>query len=424
MDDEASRPRIPPFLEKHGFHGRVLLGDAERLKGYDTQTSGILYAVDRKGMLAGTPHEFEPDMETQAERRVSRLLSSDSSSGHLLFSVEQAPERFEILWKRPLPGELSAVVLASGAKGGAAEVGVLDKTLLRRFSNAGASLGETELGSEATTLSGGYEETTLLGGSDLDGDGNIEWILDEHKHLPFVQFQGPKHWGHLALVDSQGGKYWSYLISEEDFRFVSQQDLDGDGVLELIFRQANSVTARRAIAANLWSTPPLVGLKSVVPNPEGGFLVHEGSRIQALDRWGKLSESAVKAPAGAVLAGRIGRGKSSQDLFTILDGPEVRLLNDFTKQGGTEILVASPGFLSIYSLDGKPRLSLQLNDDTHAPILASGDLDGLPGDEIVLYARGYGLVAFGVAPSVKAGGKEERSRENAGSPARRFGRGR
>jgi len=239
------------------------------------------------------------------------------------------------------------------------------------------------------------EDPTFLEGSDLDGDGKIEWILGQEKRI--------------ALVDSEGQQYWTFQ-SPDEIRIVSIQDLDGDGAREIVLQQGNSLLAHRALLGSLWSTPPLIDLKSVVPNPGGGFLVHAGDRIQALDQQGKLSDSGVKAPPGAILAGRIGRGKSSQDLFTILDGPEVRLLNDFTKKGGTEILVASPGFLSIYSQDGKPRLSLKLNDTGSQPVLASGDLDGLPGDEIILFVQGYGIVALGVAPSVKSWVQEEKNR--------------
>jgi len=412
MDDEASRPKIPAFLEKHGFHGRVLLGDRERLKGYDVQASGILYVVDRRGMLAGIPREFEPDMETQAERRVARLLSSDSASGPLLFSVEEAPEGFGILWKRPLQAHPALMALAPNSKGRAAEVGVLDKAELRRFSRSGEPLGVADVsiqvpifrrnasigGLQATGMSA--EEPTFLEGSDLDGDGKIEWILGWEKQI--------------ALVDSEGQKYWSTPSSAE-IRSVWTQDLDGDGAREIVLQQGASVVARRAVLGKLWSTPPLLDFKSVVPNPGGGFLVHEGNRIQVLGQRGKLSDSGASAPAESVLAGRIGGGKSSRDLFTLPDGPEVRLLNDFTKKGETEILVASPGFLSIYSQDGKPRLSLKLNDSGSQPILASGDLDGLPGDEIVLFAQGYGIVTLGVAPSVKAGG-QDKSREIAVNP--------
>ena len=412
MDDEEYRPRIPAFLAKHGFHGRVLLGDKERLKGYDTQTTGILYAVDRKGMLAGIPREFEPDMETQAERRVARLLSSDSASGPLLFSVQEAPEGFGILWKQPLPAGAALMALAPNSKGRAAEVGLLDKAELRRFSRTGEPLGVANVNLQMPSFrrnarTGGLQSTgmsaqdpTFLEGSDLDGDGKIEWILG---------------WGNqIALVDSEGQKYWS-SYSPDEIRSVWTQDLDGDGAREIVLQQGASLAARRAVLGSVWITPPLLDLKSVVPNPGGGFLVHEGNRIQTLDQRGKLSDAGAKAPVESVLAGRIGGGKSSQDLFTLPDGPEVRLLNDFTKKGETEILVASPGFLSIYAQDGKPRLSLKLSDSGSQPILVAGDLDGLPGDEIVLFLQGYGIVALGVAPSVKAG-VQDTSQEIAVNP--------
>jgi hypothetical protein len=373
IDDEESRTKIPAFLKRHNLHCRVLLGDSEHPEGYDTETAGTLYIVDHNGLLAGVPGEFEPHFEKQAARRIEQLLTPDSQPGPLLLEIEKPPPGFEVLWKKPVEGTVTSLAVAPAAGEHAAEIGALDEARLRRYSSTGEPLGEAKA-----------DHKTFVGmeGLDLDGDGKSEWMI-----------WGPQ-W--LTLIDSSGGRYWGVSsLYEDKLQYLGvRRPLDGDD-LSVVLRDGDWVYARGVLPGTLWTSPPLGRVKSVVLDRHGDLLVQTDETIRMLDGAGRFTGPVQKAPSGALLAGRISdAGHQAWDLFTYASGPKIQTLDRFTSEGPEQILMAEGGRLSVYTADARPMLILKLLDDSD-PIFAAGDLDGKPGDEIVLYIPRYGLVALG-----------------------------
>ena len=351
----------------------MLLGDIEHPEGYDTESAGILYIVDRNGLLAGVPAEFEQHFEKQAAQRVEQLLSQDSPSGPLLLEVEKASDSFAVLWSKPMEGTAMSLAIAPAAGQHPAEIGVLDETRLRRYSPAGEPLGEAKVNGKMFVY---------LQGLDLDGDGKNEWLA-----------WGPKRFN---LIDSSGDRYWGAVsFYGEKLQYLGvRKPLDGDDP-SIIFRDGDWVYARGVLPGTLWTSPPLGTLKSAVLSRDGVLLVQTDESIRMLDGTGRFTGPVQKASSGALLAGRIsGVGHQTWDLFTYADGPKIQALDRFSSDGPEQILLAEPGRLSVYSADGRPLLLLSLLDNSD-PIFAAGDLDGRPGDEILVYVPRYGLVALG-----------------------------
>jgi hypothetical protein len=134
IDSLQDRPKIPRFLKKHGLHCRVLLEDAERLKGYDARVASTLYLVDRGGLLAGSPGEFEGDLGKSVEARLADLLAGKPAPGRVIWSVVKAPPGFGLLWKEPLDATVNALAVAPATKGHPAEIGAMDASHLIRYS--------------------------------------------------------------------------------------------------------------------------------------------------------------------------------------------------------------------------------------------------------------------------------------------------
>jgi hypothetical protein len=203
-------------------------------------------------------------------------------------------------------------------------------------------------------------------------------------------------------VDSAGESYWEYLGFSTSLRIADLRDLDGDGRKEVVVQDGSSVVARKATAGNLWKTPPLGAVRSVVPDPLGGFLVQTSDGMRSLDREGRV----VGTPAGpagrGVLKGRIVRsGGSTLDLFGPRYGPQVELPDNLLGDGEKEILVMGGQTLAVFSTEAKPALILKFPNALMEPVAALGDIDGRPGDELLLAIPGYGLVALGASADAR-----------------------
>lgn len=378
LDDPGTRSKIPGFLKKYGIHARVLLGDSKSLNGYDTRIAGAVYVIDRKGFLAGSPAEFYSKLEKTVEERLPDLLAGKPTPGPVLWAIEKTPPGFGLLWRQPGETVANLLAVAPAEKGRAAEIGLLDEGHLRRYSASGELLGEASVETE---------ELQALRGADLDGDGKNEWISGGG--------------GKIVLWDRSGEMYWSYPGIHEPMQIVKVADLDGDGSREILILEGASVVAKRSLPGILWKRAALGAVWSVVPDPLGNLLVQTEEGIQPLDHTGRLC-APVPLPGGGILKGRIDAGNGrTYDVLGPRYYADVDAGHDLDGDGRKDILVSSPGGIQVFSLGGKLILSLRITNNQIGPMPVLENLDGRPGDELVLAIPEYGLVALGISPHAK-----------------------
>ncbi len=377
-DDPAVRPKIPEFLKTRGIHAKVLLGDPRSPKGYETHP-GALYVIDRQGILADTPGDGTlEELETGEGSRLANLLEGKPTPGPLLWTVEKAPPGFGLLWKQPLDSPVIALAVAPSSKSHPADIGVANGTRLLRYSASGTLLGDSPL--EA-------EKLEFLEGADLDGDGKNEWIAAAGSSV--------------TLLDGAGEEYWNYAASRGAMRVAAVMDLDGDGSREIVLQDGPSIVAKKALPGVLWRSPSEKAFRTVVPDPSGFLLAQGRDGIQALDGKGLPRGRPSRVAGDAVLRGRIAReGGGFLDVF----GPDdtvVDVRHDLDGDGRRDILVSDGEVVAVYSQDGSPLLILRIASNRTSPRVALADLDGRPGDEMVLAIPDYGLVALGISPQAK-----------------------
>ena len=379
LDRPEGRSRIPAFLKKHGIHARVLLGTPESLKGYETDVASTLYVMDRNGLLAGVPGEFVRALEKSLEARLLDLLAGKTARGPVLWALEKSPPGFGILWRQPLDTADVSVAIAPASEGRPAEIGLFGKSHLTRYSGSGELLGEAPLDSDH-----------LYGprGADLDGDGRNEWAATDGESVTLLDGAGKEFW-----------KYYSLLGPEK--QIVGIADLNGDGIREVVIQEPSTVVAKKALGGILWRTPSMGPLRSVVPDPSGFLLMQTEEGIQALDRDGRPRGAPVKAPGG-VLEGRVDQGGGrTLEIFGPPYNLDVDAGHDLDGDGKKEVVVSERGGITVYRQDGSPLVILRITDNQHHPSIALENLDGRPGDEMVVAIPDYGLVALGISPQAK-----------------------
>jgi hypothetical protein len=376
-DDASVQPKIPEFLKKRGIHAKVLLGGPQEPRGYDTHP-GAIYLIDRRGILAGVPgDDYTDDPAKGVEARLPDLLAGKRVPGPLLWTVEKAPPRFGVLWKAPLESAAEALAIAPPSGGRSAEVGVATGSRLVRYSASGGLLGDASL--EADGL-------RFLGGADLDGDGRNEWITSRGNIV--------------TLMDAAGEEYWTYIANGDSVLVAAVLDLDRDGSREIVLQDGPVLVARKALPGVLWKTPALASLRSVNLDPTGALLVQTRDGIQALGGDGIFRGTPLRVQGGEILKGRIAREPSGYlDVFGVDDGGMVDVRHDLDGDGRSDILVSNQGVIAVYRQDGSPLLILAITNNWGTPKVAMENLDGRPGDELVLAVPKYGLVAFGCRPS-------------------------
>jgi hypothetical protein len=378
-DDPSTQPKIPEFLEKRGIHAKVLLGGPQEPRGYETHP-GAIYLIDRRGILAGVPGDDYTDNPAKGvEARLPDLLAGRPVPGPLLWTIEKAPRNFGVLWKAPLEAPAEALSIAPPSKGRPAEIGVASGSHLVRFSAAGTLLGDAPLA----------EGLRFLGGADLDGDGKNEWITSAGNIV--------------TLMDAAGEEYWTYIASGESVSVASVLDLDKDGSREIVIQDGPVLVARQALPGVLWKTPALAALRSVNLDPSGALLVQTRDGIQALGGDGTFRGAPLRVQGNEILRGRIARDPGGYlDAFGVDDGAMVDVRHDLDGDGRSDILISNQGVIAVYRQNGSPLLILAITNNWGTPRVAMENLDGRPGDELVLAVPKHGLVAFGCSPSGKA----------------------
>ena len=372
LDSPEERSKIPKYLKKFGLRSHVLLAEVGQLEGYDDQTLGQLYLIDRSGLLAGLPGDFEGDFRRKVEAGIKAALKGAPTQGRVILAADKVPNGFRTLWKRMLGENASALAVAPSAGGHPAEIGLISDTQLLRFSPSGEPLGEAPLPGS------GYRKLT---GVDLDGDGENEWIAEDD-----VSF---------SLVNSRGEPYWYYRSTSTSHNLAGFRDLDGDGWLEIVIKDGSSVAAKKALPGLLWQTPPLGALRSVVLDPGGALLAQMEDGLRTLDPRGVPTGGLEPITGKGTLAGRIGTGEDHLDVYRDSFGGRVVITDNLARSGKQEVLVLGSSTATAFSQEGKVLLRLWVGENRGELQAAAGDLDGRPGDELVLFIPRYGLVALG-----------------------------
>lgn len=371
-DDPSDQPKIPEFLEKRGIHAKVLLGGPQEPRGYETHP-GAIYLIDRRGILAGVPGDDYTDNPAKGvEARLPDLLDGKPVPGPLLWTIEKAPAHFGVLWKAPLESAAEALAIAPPSGGRSAEIGVATGSRLVRYSASGSLLGDAPVA----------EGLRFLGGADLDGDGRNEWITSRENIV--------------TLTDAAGEEYWTYIAAGDSVRVATVLDLDRDGSREIVIQDGPVLVARKALPGVLWKTPALASLRSVDLDPSGALLVQTRDGIQALGGDGTFRGAPLRVHGDEIFKGRIAREPSGYlDVFGVDDGAMMDLRHDLDGDGRSDILISTQGVVAVYRQDGSPLLILAITNNWGTPRVATENLDGHPGDELVLAVPQYGLVAFG-----------------------------
>ena len=383
IDSPEDQPKIPAYLKKYGLDCRVLLAGNEGLEGYNFYAASSLFVVDRKGLLAGVPSQYYFKLEEELGRELPDLLSGRPTLGPVLWSLNIAPPGFGELWRVPEEAPVSdlTVVPASGKR--AVEIGVLDESHhLKRYSGKGELLGDATL--EDEKLWG-------LSGVDLDEDGVNEWVARNE-----TRFQ---------VLDAAGRSYWGYdtYDSEKTLEIGGFADLDGDGRKEILVRSGDAVMAIRNVPSLLWKNEALVDVKALKVDERKTIWVQTGDTVRRLDEAGRITGSSFQAPGSTAFLGELQPGSPrSLRAFGSRYSPVLRG-GDLDGDGSKDILVRSRGGVTVYAQDGSVLLSLFVAENQTDAAVVLADLDGKPGDEMVIQIPHYGLVALGMKADQRHG---------------------
>jgi len=376
IDRPEDQPKIPAYLKKYGLDCRVLLAGEEGLEGYNFYAASSLFVVDRKGLLAGIPSQYYFKLEEELGKQLPDLLAGRPTLGPILWSLESAPQGFGELWHVPEEAPLTnfAVVPASGKH--AVEIGALDASHhLKRYSGTGELLGEATL-----------EDEKLYGlrGVDLDGDGINEWVASKDSGF--------------QVLDDAGSVYWSYSTFGDSkfFEIGGFADLDRDGRKEILVRSGDTIRALHNVPGLLWKNETLKDVKALLVDGRQSIQVQTGDTVHRLDAQGRIMGPGFRAPGRTVLLGETLPG-SQRSLRAFGAAYRSALsFGDLDGDGRKEILLVSRGGVTVYTQDGSILLSLLVAESQTEPRATLADLDGKPGDELIVNIPGYGLVALGM----------------------------
>jgi hypothetical protein len=375
MDAPDGQAAIPAYLKKNRLDCRVLLAGEDPVPGYSFQAASSLFVIDRKGLVAGLPNQFYYRFEKELDKMLPDLLAGKPTQGPLLMSMRLAPKGFKELWRVPLETTLSTFVVAKGSASRGLEIGTLDEAHhLKRYSAQGVLLSDLEL-----------EDSKLWGleGADLDHDGTLEWIAFNETGL--------------RVLNGSGGDYWHYRPYDESksFDVGGIEDLDGDGMREIVVRSGNMVTALRHVPRALWKNDTLQDVKALRVEGPGSIWVQTGRTVHRLDARGRITADAFQAPASTLFVETVETpGSGPARLFAWPWSPDVST-GDLDGDRRKDLLVRGHGGLVVYSQEGLVLLSMAIAENQTAPRAALADLDGKPGDELIVEVPQYGLVAFG-----------------------------
>jgi peroxiredoxin len=378
-DRVTERAQIRPFIEDHNMPFTVLLGDAEKLTGYDYSALPTLYVIDRQGRVALASVGYDADLEEKLETKIASIIEGGPTPDRPLLRVEVAPDGFGVLWQTDVEGDADAAAVAPVIGDSPAEVGIIGRKGLMRWSAGGEYLGDSAV------VSSWVQDLQV---HDLDRDGKREWILVDYDNI--------------KVLDAEGGQYWTDKPGLSRFELELADDIDHEraGGKEMVLSAHGAVVAVKNLPEwQLWRNDDFQEIESVVRDPHGFLLVQEDDRIKSLDAAGRVGAEAVPSPEGFTLEGRIAvDADRTWDFYSGLYDRSPELRHDIDGDGQAELLIVTWDGLVAYDVrDGE--LVLKIAGDDTSFRAAFGDIDGRPGDEIVLFVRQYGLVTLGRTPS-------------------------
>jgi hypothetical protein len=178
---------------------------------------------------------------------------------------------------------------------------------------------------------------------------------------------------------------------------------------ELIVRDRDAVIARRNVPATFWRRADLGSLRTVRIGPQGDILVQTERGLVSLDSYGKEREGIHPIAGREALEGEVVlRDGRTLGVFNQAYPWPMDLDHDLDGDGRQEIVQLMDGVLA-YSQEGEVVLDLVV-PDLWGSHVALGNLDGEPGDEVVLFVPEYGLVAFGLGAAEEEGSVHARTR--------------
>ena len=380
IDGPDTRPNIPGYLQKYGLGCRVLLAGENGVPGFDFQAASSLFVIDRKGLVAGVPGDFYYQMDKELERRLPDLLADRPTQGPVLWAVRRSPQGLHELWRDAGVSSAISLTVAPAARDRAPEIGLLDEERhFRRYSAQGVLLGEA-------TLEG--KDGWDLRGADLDGDGDNEWLTTtEHATLNVMDSKGEVYWWYHGRVGEAG---------DEAFEVGGVTDLDGDGHKEIIVREADTVTALRNVPQLLWSYASPDPLRHLLVDGRGTIRAQSSKGLFTIDAAGNAEMPSATSENSLIYRGEVADAQGEPlRVFGMRYAGLIDTGHDLDGDGRNDIVLVSRAGVSAFAADGEMILSLVTTENQTEPIVALGDLDGRPGDEMVLFIPQYGLVALG-----------------------------
>jgi hypothetical protein len=380
MDGSDTQQKIPRYLQEYGLGCRVLLAGENGVPGFDVQAASSLFVIDRKGFLAGVPGDFYYQMEKELERKLPDLLADRPAQGPILWAARRSPKGLSELWRGAAVSSVVSLAVAPATGDRAVEVGLLDdEQHFRRYSAKGVLLGEATLGGK---------DIWGLRGADLDGDGNNEWLARGDSTL--------------SVMDSEGEAYWQYRghvgeAGEEAFEVGGVTDLDGDGHKEIIVREADTVTALGNVPQPLWSYASPNPLRHLWVDGHGRIWAQSSKGLLSIDATGHAENPSAKSTDWLLYRGEVADAQGEP--LRVFGRPYAGLIDadhDLDGDGRSDIVVASRAGVAAFAASGEMILSLYTTENQAEPVVALGDLDGRPGDEMVLFIPQYGLIALGM----------------------------
>jgi len=367
VDGKEGQPKIPDYLKKNNLNSRVLLAGEDGVEGYEFEAASSLFVVDRKGMLAGTPGQYYYKLEEELNRRLPGLLAGQPSPGPLLWGIRKAPPGFGELWHVPVGASASDIAIAPGSGDRSSEIGVLDEAHhFKRYSSRGVLLSDVELDSKVWGLSA----------VDLDGDGTVEWIAVKEKGFEVLDPSGKSYW-----------KYSEYSAPSMEFAIGGFADVDGDGRKEIILLSGDEVSALRSVPKLLWKNRTLHDVRMLNVDPRGRIWVQTGATVRRLKADGSLSSQSFQAPGTSFFLGEGWGPASSHPRYFGFRyfGRVDRLQHDLDGDGKSDLVIATQGGMVAYAQDGTTLLNLFIEDNQLNPPLALADIDGKPGEELLIF---------------------------------------
>ncbi len=377
IDDYDETGKIAPLLANNGWDFPVLLMNPEQLKGYNYHAVPALYVVDRSGHLASARTGYDPEMEEKLGTEVLGLVADDAEAERKLLTIEQAPAGFGLIWKASMEGDVRALEVAEAGSGAAGEVGALAGPMLSRFSATGDALG-------AEAVQASYPRN--LHSRDLDGDGKREWFLHDYRTLYILDAAG-----------RQNARFQWLTF----FNLADPVDLDGDGRQELILWQPGEVLALGHVPVKKWSLRGFDNVKAVQPIDDRSLVVQDGNDLYRVGAGGRIERLGLVVPEDRITIGQASIGgrtvrylqhKACTGRWSYQE--PVWIDRDLDGDGQADVIMAGYDGVAAYRADGTPLL--RITGFGAGLKAAVGDVDGKPGDELVLAVRHYGLVVLGM----------------------------